>query len=787
MSKFAIGFHYFIGGNKNGSGQFIEKLNAAGIPVMIKGASDAGLCFEAQETGKKYGVENLLVWRATSGREDRADYWLAPSEAAAKKWSEIKGLWPPELDPARVWWEAINEPRKEDAPDEVQPTWGNMHTTAWLGLFLVELARLMNAAGYKICGPSFSSGEPEPEDWQLAGMGSWLRYCADHPEQAAVTAHEYNYGNVPFLDNYPWHYGRFESVIAAADRLGIPRTFKIFLTEMGWQERNVPSFETAVPVLTQYARLAAKFPQLAGLALWTLGAGWGDISNQLAAWIGNQGNPLASWVINNQYPELTQPQATAAEFGATLPEELPPDGGGGEPVTTEIKSTVTYGAIEGRIKVRPQKWDGTLKNWVATGPAIYLDLPAGTRRIAIDDEIEVDEPSNPNPPQPKPYLEVEALGQRDARWAGVVLGQPTGHDKTIGNWGCLLVAYNCLARYWGLTTRLPDAENAHYVSAGAFSAQYIQPAALRTAYPDAVVYDGYLTRDSAAMRPKIREWLDKGWPVPCRVDFSPATAQWEQHWVLIVGYVGETDFWMADPWHGDIAIVNSRYAIAGSDVLEAIFYHPEQEPPGQPDPPAGQTYDLLSYLRGPDKIQYDTDGKTFTQTYQYRHEGDAWRLVKGGNGQYEFLYADDRFIYRREDTSQGNDRFYVHYTAGKAGAPWVKRYMAVGETAVFFKDVVHYWNNCTVRIPKTAVTDSIRLNAVYSSYTFPGTGKTLANVAELEWLQGGERYWFAQGFGLVGFTDGPITAEFMGGPLQGRADLPIYQPGCLDLSGRYYG
>ena len=130
----AFGLHYSIGGNKNGSGAFIEKLNAAGIPVMMKGASDAGLCFEAQEKGKQYGVENILIWRATSDREDRADYWLAPSEAAAKKWNEIKNLWPPELDKELVWWEIINEPRKQDAPDEVMPTWGNMHTTAWLGL-----------------------------------------------------------------------------------------------------------------------------------------------------------------------------------------------------------------------------------------------------------------------------------------------------------------------------------------------------------------------------------------------------------------------------------------------------------------------------------------------------------------------------------------------------------------------------------------------------------------------------------------------------------------------------
>lgn len=176
----------------------------------------------------------------------------------------------------------------------------------------------------------------------------------------------------------------------------------------------------------------------------------------------------------------------------------------------------------------------------------------------------------PTPPA-EDYLPVQPLSQRDPRWASVVLGQPTGHGKTIGNWGCLLVAYNMLAQFWNLTERMPDAENAHYVAMGCFVNQYIQPAALRTAYPNNVQYDGYLNRDSDQMRPKIREWLDAGRPVAARVDFNPLTPQWEQHWVLLIGWFGE-DFWMADPWYGDVEVVNNRYAIAGSDVLEAIFY-----------------------------------------------------------------------------------------------------------------------------------------------------------------------------------------------------------------------
>ena len=55
----AIGHHVAIGGNKNGFGKFVERVNAAGLPVMVKGTSDAGPVFEAQESGKKYGVDNV--------------------------------------------------------------------------------------------------------------------------------------------------------------------------------------------------------------------------------------------------------------------------------------------------------------------------------------------------------------------------------------------------------------------------------------------------------------------------------------------------------------------------------------------------------------------------------------------------------------------------------------------------------------------------------------------------------------------------------------------------------
>jgi hypothetical protein len=71
------------------------------------------------------------------------------------------------------------------------------------------------------------------------------------------------------------------------------------------------------------------------------------------------------------------------------------------------------------------------------------------------------------------------------------------------------------------------------------------------------------------------------------VDFKPQTPQWEQHWVLLVGYEGE-DFYMNDPWTGLEGVkVNNYYGIGGSDLLECLYYlPPNTSPPTVPPPPA---------------------------------------------------------------------------------------------------------------------------------------------------------------------------------------------------------
>jgi hypothetical protein len=457
--------------------------------------------------------------------------------------------------------------------------------------------------------------------------------------------------------------------------------------------------------------------------------------------------------MNNSYLGKWEPAET----------QQPPTGGGGEPMQVTIGNNhggyITHlGTGAKTITLRPGRFEGN--TFVQDGDILEIPLGENVRALQYVSNgqrvIEVDCPEKPNPPQPKPYLEIEALGQRDTRWAHVTLGQPTGHGATIGGFGCLLVAYNCLARYWGLTTRLPAAENAHYVSAGAFSAQFIKPAALRTAYPDSVAYDGYLTRDSVAMRDKVRDWIDNGWPVPCRVDFNPATGQWEQHWVLVVGYIGDTDFYMMDPWHGDIAVVNDRYAIAGSDILEAIFYRPEETTTTPPTPPPGQTVNMTQYYLPPSGRTYGDISIKSTNwgqgdiRQQLQLHGGYCYVTKGGEIEKRMII--DGRIYFLLDDSPGDGKYYtVNSPTG-----WIPAQWAVGQTFTRQETATFYYkSNCQPTGEVSNWTNQMLFKVLYAEWTSPH-GIKLQNVAHLQWLVNGvveEEYFLAPGLGYAGWKN----------------------------------
>ena len=332
--------------------------------------------------------------------------------------------------------------------------------------------------------------------------------------------------------------------------------------------------------LEGYERVLRHDPLIVGAAAWTLGdwqtknANCQDAMPRMTAY--NTQNPTPPWTV--PAPPTATCFEPVKEIIMLVPPNLTPEqqtvladwAYNGIPGYTRGKSarhTYTHShvtAVNTVLAGKPTSElyivDGHLigtgldEAWLRTNCPLILD----TRKVVwiTTEETEDD-------------LPVPQINQRDPRWASVVMGTtPTGEQKTIGNWGCLLVAYNSWARYWNLCQDNPDAFLNRLRQAGAMSGPYLRPGALAICFPTQVEYVGYKGRGEE-LNQAIRDAIDNAIPTAIRVDFNPATGQWEQHWVLVVNYT-DNDFTIMDPWHGDIALLSSRYGSLGP--LEGVFY-----------------------------------------------------------------------------------------------------------------------------------------------------------------------------------------------------------------------
>ncbi|HVU12176.1 MAG TPA: SH3 domain-containing protein [Phototrophicaceae bacterium] len=173
--------------------------------------------------------------------------------------------------------------------------------------------------------------------------------------------------------------------------------------------------------------------------------------------------------------------------------------------------------------------------------------------------------------------------------------------------------------------------------------------------------------------------------------------------------------------------------------------------------------DLLDYLRGDGRLYelvntFNTAEVTQTQT----DANTVFYTVK--NSQWEELWADDVYIYRGTDTSPGNGQLYMLSENNHYGSAWVPRWFDVGWTFKRSPTVIWRMKSNGQPVPSkpsgVAVT-YIRMANLYANYT-PQNGIAVQNVVELHALldNGGqpaaspwEKYFYAQGFGLIEFQD----------------------------------
>lgn len=270
---YSEGFHGGNGGNHTGIKEHWLALNAANVPFFCK--SIDGYKIEAVDiAAANPTTPHIVIFRlSTAGQNDGYNYDVpnyntTPLIAASTHWNRTKAKLPPEFNKNIVWVEPINEVDKNRA--------------SWVGEFMYEFAALANADGYKVCGPSWSSGEPEPSHWETPGMLKYLTYCSQNINRAAISVHEYDYGMQGFANVYPWHIGRYKTIFDVCEVHNIPRP-QIFITEFGWAMTSIPPLATCISELDWAYRnvYGPDRKHVKGAAIWCLQKYQGDVHNQV--------------------------------------------------------------------------------------------------------------------------------------------------------------------------------------------------------------------------------------------------------------------------------------------------------------------------------------------------------------------------------------------------------------------------------------------------------------------------------------------------------------------------
>ncbi|MCI0396912.1 MAG: cellulase family glycosylhydrolase [Chloroflexi bacterium] len=286
-----IGFHVGPGGNATGLGEWMRKLDEAKIPFCLKSADSYGPLFEGSQLSR---AAHVLVYRmSTQGQGDGfdydvPDYNVTPAEAAAKHWQRMLAKLPPEFDKTRVWLEPINEVDKGRSD--------------WLGNFAWEIAQLALADGYKVALFGWSSGEPEPADWETPGMLRYLQLCAEQPDRVAISLHEYSYKTEDIWFMRDFQVGRFKQLFSICDRRQIKRP-NVIMTEWGWTYDNVPDRSKALQDIDAVAELYAQYPEVLGAAIWYLGPGFQGIANRAQKLI----QPVTEFALQRRYEVVAAP------------------------------------------------------------------------------------------------------------------------------------------------------------------------------------------------------------------------------------------------------------------------------------------------------------------------------------------------------------------------------------------------------------------------------------------------------------------------------------------------
>jgi hypothetical protein len=300
-----------VGTLDNGGHYMVQPINAAGKKVVAMNNDAPGLIPDAIALGND-GEFVYRVVRDDSERYSVPRYDMTPELASLVHrdliWPLVDDYVKENLD--KIWIQTINEPDQARA--------------GWVGEFCVWQNIHFWEYGAKTANPGWAAGTPAESAWKEPEMVLYLQWCTSHPDRCAISLHEYSYttesiwggsGQAP----YPYMVGRFQFLFRACDEMKLPRP-KIYITEWGWEHREVPNELEALSQILQAGDLYAEFPQVKAAGLWYSGDYQGSgIDRRVNQWFKNWGKIASTYQKQKRY--LTE--------GIEL--MIDPDGGTTEP------------------------------------------------------------------------------------------------------------------------------------------------------------------------------------------------------------------------------------------------------------------------------------------------------------------------------------------------------------------------------------------------------------------------------------------------------------------------
>lgn len=173
----------------------------------------------------------------------------------------------------------------------------------------------------------------------------------------------------------------------------------------------------------------------------------------------------------------------------------------------------------------------------------------------------------------------------------------------------------------------------------------------------------------------------------------------------------------------------------------------------------GDGFDMAQFMIGDGRL-YEVWQSINNSQARHQTQIEASKFFHTKNSEWEELWATNNHIYRGTDTSPGNGQYYTlrDFENGnwRYGSRWAPRFWKVGDIYERNPLVTFYTKDgCNVVAQGTHKT-WLKFEAYHQTFTFP-SGITLDNVVQFAWLlspnaQPTERYYYAQGYGLVGWS-----------------------------------